>query len=137
MQLLKIDDPRSALERARRPELVRFARSHGLSDITEAMPANLIRKRLRAKGLTNIQVPVRPLGNYVPQSIDEAVDVPSVDADDILERDFTNEQHNVEKPIDQMNMKELRAGCRAKGIKMVRTDNLDTLRDKLRGQNAD
>ena len=59
--LNKIDDPRDNLEKARRMELYRFAKEHGL-DVTEEMPAILIRYELRRRGLTNIKIPVRILG---------------------------------------------------------------------------
>ena len=50
MILNKIDDPRDNLEKAHRRELVLFAQAQGVSEITEHMPAILIRRTLRAKG---------------------------------------------------------------------------------------
>lgn len=52
---LKEDDPRSALEKARRGELVVFARQNNIDDIDPGMPATLMRKILRQRGVTNIQ----------------------------------------------------------------------------------
>ena len=62
MQLLTIQDPRDNLEKARRSELVKFAQAHRVAGIDPAMPAILIRRILRSKGLIDIDVPVRPLG---------------------------------------------------------------------------
>lgn len=69
MHLHHQDDPRDSLSRARRRELVSFAHAHGLTHITEDMPADDypdgspgIRSQLRQRGLTNIKIPPRPLG---------------------------------------------------------------------------
>ena len=62
MQLLTIQDPRDNLEKARKSELVTFAKANRLSGIDPAMPAILIRRILRNRGLIDIDVPARPLG---------------------------------------------------------------------------
>ncbi len=62
MQLLTTQDPRDNLEKARLGELVTFAKANRVSGIDPAMPAILIRRILRNKGLIDIDVPVRPLG---------------------------------------------------------------------------
>lgn len=133
-----ITDPRDSLEKATRYELVEFANANGMKDVSEAMPAILIRRKLRAAGLTNIKVPPRLLGivggemisdDRVPPTDKKVVEV---DADDDLARQFEQEQTDPSK----MSMNELRAACKERGIKMDRTDNTQSLRDKLRGSNA-
>lgn len=62
MQLLTIQDPRDNLEKARKNELVNFAHGHRIAGVDPAMPAILIRKILRSRGLVDITVPVRLLG---------------------------------------------------------------------------
>lgn len=62
MQLLTIQDPRDDLEKARLRELVAFAEKHSVTSVSPTMPAPLIRKILRSQGLTNIEIPVRLLG---------------------------------------------------------------------------
>lgn len=130
--LKRIDDPRSNLEKARRPELVRFARANGMADISEAMPANLIRRRLVAAGLTRIQVSAPPLGLAPGASQTIAPDAPVnvVDADDDLERQFAREQAAA-KPIKGMAINELRAECKRLGIRLSRRDNMATMKEKI------
>jgi hypothetical protein len=129
MQILRTEDPRSPLDKARRQELVRFANSNGLKDVTEAMPAVVIRKLLRDKGLVNINVPDRQLGNFVqPDSVTEQ-DANTVDADTDLVRQFA--EQSAKPDYSAMSINELRAECRKNGIKIERRDNLNSLRAKL------
>ena len=136
MQLLTIQDPRTPLERARRPELVAFARSHGLLDINENMPAILIRKKLRERGLTNINVPDRPLGiihgNPTDHPTDDAANV--IDHEAALEHEYERQ-----KPVHLggMTRAQLAKECKQRGIKMSRTDSKEKLMERLNGeQNA-
>jgi hypothetical protein len=134
MQILRTDDPRSPLDKARRQEHVKFANDHGLEDVTEAMPAMVIRKILREKGLVNIKVPDRQLGSFVqPESVTEQAteqNVNTVDAEADLARQFAEQA----KPdYAAMSINELRAECRKNGIKIERRDNLNSLRAKLNG----
>lgn len=64
--LKNIDDPRDNLDKAHRLELVRYANARGMDEVTEQMPAILIRKQLRAKGFTDIKIPQRTLGMMQP-----------------------------------------------------------------------
>jgi hypothetical protein len=56
------EDPRSPLEKARRVELLAYAKDNGIDAVRHDMPAPLIRKILIANNCTNIPVPPRQLG---------------------------------------------------------------------------
>lgn len=154
MQILSTVDPRDSLEKARHRELVQFAKAHGVDDVRPDMPAKLIRIKLRARGLINIRIPPgRVLGSSQqdgtglekkyrsgllasngqhPQSksveLDEAAD---------LERQYRQAAPAPpDKPIDELNITELRKECTRRGIPMERTDNMTSLKAKLHGKNA-
>lgn len=138
MQLNKIDDPRSNLQRARRRQLVEFAHSKGMTEITEQMDADLIRERLMQKGFTQIPVnayrlghagrhETRPLG---PRQTPQAQ--PGMDADELREFRAWQAQRKPEGSLDTMGITDLRKACKAKGIAMARTDNMASLREKLK-----
>jgi hypothetical protein len=156
--LHKIDDPRDNLERAKRPELARYAKASGISEFTfngmtfkvDEAPAIVTRQFLRARGLTNIRVPHRPLGaqNAVPASATpQPSNAVAVDAAADLARQFQTQtlhpapsqpaqaapparpKRLVERPRSEINL--LRDECKAKGIKMERRDNLATLKAKI------
>lgn len=140
MILDRIEDPRDALDKARRIELFRFARAHGLKDVVETMPAILMRRILRERGLTNIKIPPRPLGamnqaNPLPPNIPGGVEkVVEMDAEADLMRQYeATKTAPPSKPIRMMDINELRRECQRRGIKMGRRDNLLTLREKLSG----
>lgn len=135
MQLNKIDDPRDRLEKARRKELERFAETHNVAEIKPGMPAMLMRKILRRRGLTDIRIPHRPLGgqsranSVVPDSVAQE-DVASMDAADLLAAEW-------EQPsVSEMSITELRKACKAKGIPLARTDKKTDLIGKLNGDTA-
>lgn len=146
LTLHRIDDPRDALAKATRGELVKFAKANGLYPevVNGDMPAILIRKRLRERGLTRIKIPDRPLGQPVrPVAMGDggAVETPNAveaDAEADLERQWAQQAVKpAEKPaITVPTMKDLRAACKARGIKVERTDNMESLRAKLHGQDA-
>ena len=152
MQLLNIIDPRDNLEKAKRRELLDFAHAHGLNHLTSEMPAILIRKQLRAHGLTNIKVPSRPLGKVETSgslTADQAVsdeNIVSIDAADDLARQYGLEPIE-EKPIEEPKAKpmpkntniitehaNLKKECKARGIKIARTDTREMLKAKLGGK---
>lgn len=141
--LKRIDDPRDALDKARRPELVAFARAHGLNEISSDMPAMLIRKRLRSAGLTRISVPDRRLGSMpdVPTSITppppSAVEGGGkvVDVMDDLERQFSVPA--LRKAVVHMSINELRAEMKRLGIKAERRDNIIIMRSKIEAHGKD
>lgn len=113
MQILKVQDPRDTLEKARRPELVKFAEQHRVAEIDPAMPATLMRKILRSKGLTSITIPNRQLGQISGTRINtkspvkeaqaasgsnEPPKVVEVDADEDLLRQWKAQQAEVYIP---------------------------------------
>lgn len=150
MILNRIEDPRDNLEKAHRLELVRFAHAQGVTEITEHMPAILIRAQLRARGLTNIRIPPRDLGQQnqpgtlTPKSGDKVVEL---DAMADLARQFQAETlppsgkqkryvRLVERPKSKINL--LRDQCKALGIHMDRRDRMPDLERKIaeHGKNA-
>ncbi len=162
-QLKSIDDPRDNLEKAHRPELVRFARANGLTHITEDMPAILIRHELRTRRLTNIRIPPRPLG--AQQNHPDALaaspqpqNVVEVNAAADLARQYEQQLANQRepepesiqrarppkypnrlKPRPPQEINQLRDECKRLGIKMERRDGKAQLKAKIeahRGQNA-
>lgn len=129
-QLLRSEDPRDLLSRATRDELVAFAHKNGHVQINEHMTKPDIVAALRGLGCTNIRIHNRPLGqphtagqygliDEAPQSIPVPVP-PKVETVN----------------IDAMNILDARKACKSRGIKMARTDNLEKLKAKLRGQDA-
>lgn len=127
MQVLRIEDPRSGLERASRYELCQLAAANGITEITYECGLDLksIIEILRSKGVHSIKVPDRPLGIYKPVLLG-LEDQPRTEP-------VKSEPVKMDKPVKQMSMTELRSECKRRGIKMARTDNMNTLREKLRG----
>ncbi len=138
LQLLNVTDPRDNLERAHRPELLKHAKENGVTEIVETMPAILMRKILRSRGLVKINVPKRTLGQYDGgrayggDAISETGAAASVSIDDDMERQW--KQHESTQP-QNMTMQAMRKECKRRGIKMVRTDNAETLKAKLNVEN--
>lgn len=135
------DDPRDNLEKANRDQLFDFAHENGVREITEDMPAILMRKLLRAKGIVNIKIPNvmlgAPPGATITNDAAPEKDGVQVNAEDDLERQWKEQASApVETDPDKMTMQELRKACKARGIHMDRTDNLAKLREKLRGDQA-
>ena len=130
MQLLQRIDHRSPLQKATRDELVAYAVREGQVDIHEQMTKPEIIEKLTARGLTNIKIHDRPLG--VPHTVADygLIDDPAPKSSPKTTVLLT--------PTDpeRMSIQQLRVECRRLGIKMERTDNLKTLKDKIRGQNA-
>ena len=61
-QLKRLDDPRDPLSKARRSELLRYAQANGIPNVDGRTPARLLRRLLRAQGLTRPPIPNRTLG---------------------------------------------------------------------------
>lgn len=145
MLLNRIDDPRDNLEKAHRLELVRFANANGLTQITEHMPAILIRRELRSRGLTNIRIPRRILGaqnqaaSLPPGNGGPQPKVVEMDAAADLARQFRTEaavplpngrpRRLVERPKSKINL--LRDQCKELGIHMGRRDKTEDLERKI------
>lgn len=161
MQILRIQDPRDALERARRSELVAYARKHGIREIVPEMPAQLMRKILRSKGLVDIRVEPRQLGEVTRKKINVKVStakerrIPEtaepkgveMDADADLMRQWASQQSAGTKTVDPASiavpkgpyrnpdrptMPEVRKECRKHGIKFPPTAKISELLEMLR-----
>lgn len=146
MQLNRIDDPRDSLAKARRSELVIFARQNNVKDIDPNMPADLIRHKLRTMGLTRIQIPTRILGQpnqphgNARVSASNAPVIPTsgveIGAMADLERQWRQESAapapKAEAPsLKNMGINELRSLGKSMGIKFERTDNMPKMRIKI------
>ncbi len=159
--LKSIDDSRDSLDKARRKELERFAKANGVGDIKQGMPAILMRRILRAKGLTNIQIPKRILGFPEPGSAPPGFEPPvsalpgdltagavqggdSVDAADDLERQWMEQQNVVQFPEPEpdhpdysaMKYIDLLKLAKSRNVALKRTDDRPTIEAKLRDQDA-
>lgn len=146
MILNRIEDPRSPLQKARRIELVAFAHQHGMTDITEQMPADLIRAKLRAKNLTHIKVNAKPLGaagdaRQTQQAAPERGVEIDYEAD--LERQFMAESTRPvsaipkRQDVGSMGINELRAECKRLNIKLSRRDNMASMKFKIENHGKD
>lgn len=149
MQLFKVIDPRDNLEKAKRKELIEFAHAHGLTHLTTELPAILIRKELRSRGLVNIRIPARKLGSppkrdvFAPEMnapVNEN-DVTVVNAEDDLARQYGLSEP--EKPPEKPKPKNgaviheiaaLRKKAKAMGIKVDPRDTREMLKAKIRGK---
>jgi hypothetical protein len=147
--LQRIDDPRDNLDKALPDELYFFAKSKGIANINRAEPADLMRHKLRVAGFIDIPIPNRVLGQptdwrneWSTGSKDDPR--PSITAAQLLQKQWDDQQGKTnsapipqknpvsELMVDRMSIQELRRECRNRGIKLARTDNLKTLREKLR-----
>jgi hypothetical protein len=123
VQILRTEDRRSNLERARRSELVKFAKENGISEIIPEMPATLMRKILQSRGLTNIQVAPSRLGDIPRKNLNQRVQLKSSVRHDILE------SHGVEVDADVDLMRQWQASQAAKSndrdnVKHVNADSI-------------
>lgn len=160
--LTRIEDPRDNLARARKRELYSFAARHGVSEITADMGADDMRDILRARNLTRIEIPPRTLGqhhgpiNVEARPMPQPMPRPDQDTVAMLLKqvaELTAQIQNLQgqqKPTQQQlaqrqptqsvqepkKINELRAALKANGVKVLRTDTLETLKAKLNGQNA-
>lgn len=136
-QLNRIIDPRDSLEKARQSELVAFARQNNVTEVRHDMPAILIRKILRAKRLTNIMVPPRPLGVPSGAAISDNGSAAGIDASDDLAAQYAAQKPAPTRPTsDKMSITEARRACKDRGIPFARTDKLTELMAKLNGENT-
>lgn len=133
MQILRVEDPRDPVHRASRDQLWDYAKKNGIKEIPNPdVPQKLMVQILLAKGIRDIGVPTYVLGQpsgVVEQSKPSPQNSVEVDELADLARQFST------TPVAKMNINELRDACRARGIKMARTDKMSDLRKKLE-QNA-
>lgn len=140
LHLNNVFDPRDSLEKARRKELEKFAKSHGVADVKPGMPAPLMRKILRRMGLTNISLPptrylggppdMHTKGQSVVNQRPPDADVKEMDAVSLLEAEWNKPDYTA------MGITELRKACKANGIKLKRTDKMTDMVRKLNGNIA-
>lgn len=149
--LNRVEDPRDQLERARRIELVAYAKANNVPGITGDMPAILIRRRLRERNLTRPPIPNRQLG--VPDNLGPGHAIGGdkdsggllANAEDDLERQFSQpqvslapapSQNDLEAPppdvVDRMTINELGAEMKRLGIHRERRDNMILMREKIK-----
>lgn len=131
MYVNRIEDPRGPLELASRYELYQYAKDNGIKEIDEAMymgpyAAEKMKKILMAKGLTNIKTTLRPFGS--PPGTEEPSGK-TVTIDELI-----NETPMINHRV--MTRAELAKECKARGIKMARTDTKEKLQERLSVQNA-
>lgn len=143
MQLNRIDDPRDPLSKARRSELVKYARANGVKEIVPDMPALLMRDILRRRGLTRPPIPNRPLGAQVQNglpAVAAGTQQSGVEADALadLARQY-QQQRQPPAPLapTSMGINELRAECKRLGIKLSRRDNMNSMREKIGAHGKD
>lgn len=147
----RFTDPRDNLQQARLIVLQRFAAKNGI-EIPEKLrdSAIMIRQILRERGLTRIAIVHRPLDRPGSARIGEDEDgfpssgqamqqpepttVQETDAEGDLRRQLMAAPQVSARPRNEIT--ELRKECKAKGIKISRTDKKPDLRAKLDGQNA-
>lgn len=139
----KAEDNRDNLEKAGKYEIWKFAQEKGVREITYEMPTQVARKILRAKGVTDIGIPNRPLGadqrtvynaGTVEETAKPQTESRSLTADELIEQEYRQDKFAVPQDARtpaEMSMTELRQECKRRGIKMARTDNMNTLREKL------
>lgn len=130
MQILKVEDPRDPLRKASRYELCQLAKMHGIKEISYGCDMQLPQmiEMLHERGIHTITIPERPLGvqkNTIYNADDIIAKVP--------DKVPAPAEPIAEKSVSDMNMTEMRKECKRRGIPMVRTDNLKTLREKLGG----
>lgn len=137
LQLLSITDPRDNLDKARRTELVAYARANGVTNITEQMPAIIIRKTLRNLGLNRIRIPQRILGQPAvaarpPGSLADD-GMPGTSAGEIDAADDLARQYEAEAPRNAhlMAYNEIRREAKKIGLAFTRKDNLASMKAKL------
>lgn len=137
-------DTLDPLASATRDQLWAFAKANGLDFDHRTTPARTMELVLRERGLTNIPVPPMRLGspNIPAEMMHPGQAAKSVNVDDELLAQYrqsipkTAAPPAEAKPVAQMTIGELRKECGRRGIKMERTDNMGTLRDKLNVQAA-
>lgn len=150
MILNKIEDPRDNLEKARLWELEAFAAANRVTEVRPGMPAILIRKILRSKGVTRIRIPPRQLGALngggapLPTGDEKVVEA---DASDDLMRQWLQQQAApppaaippAPEPValdETTDINVLRRMCQARDIKMSRRDRRPDLIAKIRAHDA-
>lgn len=134
MHITNIDDPRDELSRIRRKPLENYFKATFPERWRAGMAADVMRIILRAEGIFSVpNAPLHRLGASTPTvtpPTQSEVDA----AEDATERLYKEWEQSMS--YDKMGIRDLRKECKSRGIKMKRTDNMETLRAKLRGENT-
>ena len=146
MQLNKIQDQRSPIQRLTRKELEYLARKEGRDDIIPGMPVELMRQKFLLQPPASVPRPMRahlgaykalrnpPYEEWLRVAFMKAPDPePEVEVREVNAMEDLERQWKAQQP---QTMGELRSECKKRGIKIKRTDKMDDLRAKLDGQNA-
>lgn len=142
LSLSKVFDPRDKLEKARRKELERFAKKNGITEIRCGMPAPVMRKILRQKGFTNIQLPnTRFLGGPSDMATQNRAVLdtpPNAKIEETSALDLLEKEWEQSAPVfnADMDIRDLRKACKERGVKLARTDKREDMVRKLNGQDA-
>lgn len=159
--LKSIEDPRDSLDKATRYQLWRFAQSMGFKEIVQEMPAILMRRALRARGIRRVPPEFqqqhhlggnphahRNGGNAVVPQAENAI---TIDAGDDLMKQWRREQGAPVQSFDdepqpvpraaaqpparpkrpKSHINVLRDKCKALGIHMGRHDRTPDLERKI------
>lgn len=153
MRILRTEDPRDALAKARRLEILAFARLNKVNEIRQDMPADIMRAILRRRGMTNIQIPKRVLGQPEFRGERETIDQGNgleVEAVDDLMKQYLRQSPQIEeqpklkkmmksrhsewknKKVGEMQMNEMRRACLFYNLQMSRKDKKPDLASKLK-----
>lgn len=152
LALKKIEDSRDEIGQMRRYPLVQFAHDIGHKDISEMMEVGFIRRLLKERGVSRHQarewmakqrMRLPPLGTVNPSAYEKGqfspAMAPPADAkienvtaeEDMARRWQAQKQAERKDTRPPSEITTLRMECKKRGIKMARTDNIKTLREKL------
>lgn len=144
--LLPVDDPRDNLSKMMRDELRALGKAHGIdlppdmphSDMTTDKKPNMV-DTLRNAGITGPDMVHRNVGLYTQPARTDLEPyrnkiLPKTPPPIVQPRSWDRDQEPA-PPIEKMTMGQMRKECKSRGIKMDRRDNMNTLLEKLRGQN--
>lgn len=115
---------RDSLDLASRDELYQLARSHGVTEIDEAMymsgnAGEKMKRILRARGLNNIKPKLQIFDRPAEQP------VKTTSFDDLISEPTTPLGRRI------MSRAEMAKECKRRGIKMQRTDTKEKLQERL------
>lgn len=139
MQLTKIEDPRDTLAKTRWKDLRKYLEQNPMEGLDPYMPADVIKRKLRERGIHRIPATITRLGapespNAGQPEVPQEGESREMDATALLEAQYTQSQSL--KSYSDMSMGELRAACKARGLKISRTDKKPELVEKLNGDTS-
>ena len=81
------------------------------------------------------QMPVTPTSHKFREGPQPSAQQNVIEVDALADIIRQQVQAQMVRTVEQMNITELRKACKAKGIKISRTDNMVALKAKLNGEN--